>query len=708
MDKKTRWILIFLIGLALAGLVRGVHPAADTPFDLSWSQGPSTDAAYYLEPAVSLVETGKAEVIHRNWDAPGFSMLYVPAIYLFGSSNAVINLNTVQISLIGFVFFFLIVRRTDDERTVVFATLFWALSYFWIMYTRIPLVYTAMISYMLAATYLWMLGLKKPLWFIPAWAVLIMAILSVRVIAVALVPALVLGHGAALYGRFKDRKRMLSMVFGTMAVLVVVGALVIIASVYLDFNPVLTALGRIKTHMREGMTGDRVLFYLFNLGQSGAIFLWLPIVSLMSYLYLLMFMGDLIKKRLDFTETDHVMRLVMVVWLVFGALSTILFEYAPPRYFLFLMPPMFYTAGCAVSRILNPPPRAEYELGYYILLILWIVFLTFKLLYTTLFYFIRNFDTFVVGLGMSGTGIARFEGIIDFFSSFYLLASISLIVGISVSLAVFAYRRREGYIHGRPIRMGVRLAAAGVLLLLFLGHQGSMYLKWFNWPRYTMSSFSRELGDLLGDDAVLAGPYAHVMTLENDLDAVYMTFADPATGPPCDRFEKTGSTHVIIDTKNGLPYLEELYPETFECLVYIDTLYIRGNGVDIYRYIGAEEYTPSDFEAAVDLIRRGHQKEAIGLLEGVAAKYPGDATPLVFLALAKLQLGDVEEAGVLLLDAININPDHMKAYYGLANIMEIRGDRVAAAAYYRKSLELFPESQNLRDKIQELGGVTDG
>jgi len=44
----------------------------------------------------------------------------------------------------------------------------------------------------------------------------------------------------------------------------------------------------------------------------------------------------------------------------------------------------------------------------------------------------------------------------------------------------------------------------------------------------------------------------------------------------------------------------------------------------------------------------------------------------------------------------------------LASIMELRGDRPAAVAYYRKCLELFPESQNLREKIQELSGVTGG
>ena len=557
MNKKTRWLVIFLAGFVLAGLVRSAHPAADAPFDLSWSQGPSTDAAYYLEPARTLIETGEAHSITRSWNAPGYYLLYLPSVFLFGPSNAVINLTTVFIGLLGFVFFFLIARRTDDEQAVIFATIFWAFSYFRIMYTRIPLVYTAMITYMLAAMYLWMLGLKRPLWFIPAWIVLIAAILWVRVIAVALVPALVVGHGAALYGRFKDRRRMLSMVFGTMVVLVVAGALAVIASLYLDFDPVLTALGRIKAHMREGLTGDRVLYYLFNLGQSGAIFLWLPIVSLMSYLYLLMFMGDLIKKKLDFTDPDAIVRLVMVVWLVFGALSTILFQYAPPRYFLFLMPPMFYTAGCALSRLVNPPPRVEYGYGYYILLIVWIVFLAFKLLYTTLFYFITNFDTFVVGLNMTGIGIVRFERIIDFFSSFYLLTSISLIVGIAVALAVFSYLRSERHEDKDfVIRKGVRLVMVGVLLVLCVAYQGSMYVKWLMHPHYTMSSFSRELGDVLAEDAVLAGPYAHVMTLENGLDAVYMTFSEPGRLSPCDRLEDAGATHLIIDVKNGLPYLE--------------------------------------------------------------------------------------------------------------------------------------------------------
>ena len=130
--------------------------------------------------------------------------------------------------------------------------------------------------------------------------------------------------------------------------------------------------------------------------------------------------------------------------------------------------------------------------------------------------------------------------------------------------------------------------------------------------------------------------------------------------------------------------------------------------MDLYRYTGADAYVPTDFERAVELIRQGRQTEAITLLEGVAEQYPRDAIPLAFLALAKLQLGNTDEASELLLHAARLNPDYMKAYYGLANIMEIQGEREAALAYYRKCLELFPESQQLREKIQELSGVTGG
>ncbi len=192
--EKRLVLVIFAAFFILSAAVRMLHPSADAPLDLSWSQGPSTDASYYLSPAVDLARGGRFAPISSTWNAPAYSILYLPALLIFGAGFAAANLTTVAVSLIAFAFFFLILRSLRDEKTAAFACLFWAFTYMWAMFNRIPIIYTAMIMYMLIAAWLWYRGIERPVFFVGAWVVLLIAMLFIKIIAAALVGAFLVGH----------------------------------------------------------------------------------------------------------------------------------------------------------------------------------------------------------------------------------------------------------------------------------------------------------------------------------------------------------------------------------------------------------------------------------------------------------------------------------------------------------------------------------
>jgi tetratricopeptide (TPR) repeat protein len=363
---------------------------------------------------------------------------------------------------------------------------------------------------------------------------------------------------------------------------------------------------------------------------------------------------------------------------------------------------MFILAGVSLSRLISPQEPVSMGYGYYLILIVWLLFLIFKIALMALFYFSNNYATFVLGFGLSPEAAERFRALIEFFNSFYLLLSLSLIISISIGSIAFLVERMGEKGKSVFIRKGLRGVLTVLLLALFLFSQGRLYRPWAFNPHYTLSATSRTLGEILDSSARLAGPYAHPLTLENDLDKVYMTFFRPGQQPPCERCMKYKATHFIIDTKSGLGYVHEYYPETFECLEWIETFFVRGTAVELYAYTGAEEYDPTGYERARKLIAAGEFEEAEEILSQFIEEHPDAAPPLTSLALSRLRLNDLVGAEEALERALAIDPDYMMAHWGMGQVMEIKGDRIGALRHYYHALELNPRSERTREKIKIL------
>lgn len=706
--KRIYFLLLLSIFLILAFLVRGCHPGADAPFDLSWSQGPSTDPSYYLEPAISLVKSGELSPISKSWNAPGYYMLYLPTLYIFGTGFTQVNLTTVVISLIGFFFFFLILYRMGDRMTLVFASIFWVFSFFWAMYNRVPIIYTAMIMYMLIALYFWYLGTTKPIYYIFSWAILIIATLYVRVIAVVLVPVFVVGHLIFFVAKARDKGKELKKVLIPLIAIALGGVvLMIVMGWLLDISLIDVARGRVIVHLRGELFGDDTLLHFFNLGASGGLVDFQPMVFFLAYISIIIYIRDLLGEnhkmaRIDFKDPNELIRLIFLLWLVIGGLATIFFKYAPPRYYLFLMPPMFFMAGHTLSRFLDPRPRVEMGYGYYLLLLLWLLFLNFKLLLKVVVYFSSNFVTLVRGLALSEATARSFALLINFFSSFFLLLSISLIASLIIMLIFYLFDRKVRKEDDLVIRRGTRVFVSVVILSIFIFYQGGMYINWSRNPHYTLHNTSVSLEGILGPGALLAGSYAHPLTMENDLDRVYMTFIRPDSEAPCERFEKMGVTHLIIDTESGLDYIIEYYPDTRHCLDYLETLYVRGVPIVLYRYKGNEDYSPTDYEKARGLMASNDYPGAGELLSRFLAKNPDSPPALVSLGRCLIGTGDLAGANNALKRAIEVNPDNMEAHFEMGKLLNYMGDKRGALFHYGEAIRLYPDNDDIRKKIDEL------
>jgi hypothetical protein len=702
-ETKKRMLLIFLLFLLVSAAVRVIYPSADAPFDISWSQGPSTDPSYYLAPAVDFARGGAFKAISSSWNTPGYSILYLPVFLLFGVGFAQANLMTVFLSLVGLFFFFLILRKIEDEKILFFACLFWALTFMWAMFNRIPIIYTVMVMYMLIAVWLWIKGVDRPIYFVGAWAVLLLAMLFIKVIAAALVPAFLIGHLVIYLSRGKPTRStaitgILVLLFTAIAVF-----LIVLMARFFDLSPIDVAAGRIKTHMREDLFGDNILLYLFNFGASGSVIEKNPVIAFLAYCYLIFFTKDLFLKRIDLSGKKDLILVLFTAWMVFGAVATIFFRYAPPRFFLFLYPPMFVLAAAALSRFLEPTPRQNLGYGFYLVLPFWLIFLVFRFLLIALFYVADNYQAFVIGLRFSLPTAKNILSVLNFASSFYFLLSVSLVVSIIITAATFLIDRRAA--EGKPksvVRPSIRVAVAGVIVFFFLVGQTTMLWTWFTKPRHTLLEASRDIAAIVGKDANIAGPYAHPLTMENGLKHLYMTFWNPKLTPPCERFRRNAVTHLAIDTTNGLAYIDAGYPDTYRCMVLIDTFYVRGNPVDLYLYTGAENYTPTDYERAALLMESENWRAAAELFSRVIEQNPDTSEAYVSLARCLIKLGDIEGARKALMAALADNPDNMMAHWGLGQILEKNGDTRGASLHYREASNLFPANISIKKRLAEL------
>ncbi len=700
--KKNRTLILFLFLLVLSAAVRMIYPSADAPIDISWSQGPSTDPSYYLSSVVDLARGGAFKPISGTWNAPGYSVLYIPALLALGVGFAQVNLTTVVLSLVAFFFFFLILRRVEDEKTLVFACLFWALSYIWAMFNRIPIIYTSMIMYMIIALWFWLKGVRRPIYFVCAWGLLLIAVLFIKVIAAALVPAFLVGHLVIYLSRGRAGKSTMAtgifiLLFAGIAVV-----LIVLMSKFFDLSPIDAAAGRIKTHIREDLFGDNILLYIFNFGASGGIVEKNAIIAFLSYCYLIFFVKDLFQKRIDLSGGKDLIMVVFMTWMIFGATATIFFKYAPPRFFLFLYPPMFILAAAALSRLLEPAPRQNLGYGFYLILPFWVIFLVFRFLLIALIYVAENYQAIVVGLGLTVVTAKKILSLLNFAGSFYFLLSISLIISIIITAVTFLIDRRAAGKKTLIVRRSLRVAVVGVVVFIFLVGQGAMVWTWLTNPHHTLAEASREIGFMVGNDAKITGPYAHPLTMESDRKRAYMTFWDSKLTAPCERFKKIAATHLAIDTVNGLAYIDASYPDTYDCLVLINTFYIRGNPVDLYLYTGAEGYTPTDYERAVLLMKSENWRAAAELLSQEIEQHPDFAEAYVLLARCLIKLGDIAGAQRVLTAALAVDPDNMVAHWGLGQILENSGDIRGALTHYRAAHDLFPASKSIKKRLAEL------
>ncbi|MEO6097908.1 MAG: tetratricopeptide repeat protein [Fibrobacteria bacterium] len=105
---------------------------------------------------------------------------------------------------------------------------------------------------------------------------------------------------------------------------------------------------------------------------------------------------------------------------------------------------------------------------------------------------------------------------------------------------------------------------------------------------------------------------------------------------------------------------------------------------------------PGAAAQASALLQEGRVREALALLQGIAAATSGDQTLLILLGESQRRLGQALAATSSFQAALVADPKEARAYLGLARIAEDRGEVSEASFLYAKALALRPDLTEAR------------
>ncbi len=81
---------------------------------------------------------------------------------------------------------------------------------------------------------------------------------------------------------------------------------------------------------------------------------------------------------------------------------------------------------------------------------------------------------------------------------------------------------------------------------------------------------------------------------------------------------------------------------------------------------------------------------------------PNDGEAHLFLAIALLKTGRIEESTGHFRDAVSILPDHAQAHYGLGCALAMQRNTDEAIGEFRETLRLRPDHPDARMQLQKL------
>jgi hypothetical protein len=565
--------------LLLAATMRFYALTADAPIYLTRSQDLNTDGPNTIGFARDWVLFGARPLPYNQ---PALTWL----AYLFFSTLGIgywqANLIAVTSSLLAIVFIAAFAHQHFGQRAALLSALFMTLNFPFLIYNRIPMVYTPLACGLAVALYCWGRGLYRSWWFFLSGLVTLFCVLYIKIAGVTFLAAAVSGLFILAWRRWRQQQPEA----WTPLLLFLAGAALVTGIAWLHLFQVTTVQAIMpsdvatRTFNPEHGLEENVRFALVSVLQFGlysGFFVRIFVLFALAYGYLFFRGGQLLGKN---RPTLPMSEIIVLLYLTFTILMLLASNSQPFRFMIALIPPLSLAAALTLEtwlssdRIVWPARFGRFQL------IIILIGLT---------YFLYQLLAGAIKLGSAvylGTSLVDYRVILDLPILFAVLIG-SLFLSLAGILAFIWWLGAGKRVHlplPSPTARGLIALLAVVVIAL-----GDLYQYW-TWardPQFSIIEASHQIAQDVGRKAVLGGSYAYVLTLENGLPA--LPFYSYNTDVPQSTFDPK-ITHVVVDADSLLkdaPFNEEglykIYPEDMKHAKLVKSYTLRGYLINLYQ-----------------------------------------------------------------------------------------------------------------------------
>jgi hypothetical protein len=251
---------------------------------------------------------------------------------------------------------------------------------------------------------------------------------------------------------------------------------------------------------------------------------------------------------------------------------------------------------------------------------------------------------------------------------------------------------------------GPSFKVVGVALLLgFVAFNSTRFVRYAGERRYSIIDAAESLKRVVSEGVFMVGDCSTTLSLETGFRTL-PAYGDLIRYDEKDAFEQYPITHFLLRFPTLFEYLRDNYPGAVDQMLPVRDFALCGRAAMVVRFpewpgYARTGYVPSRYEVGLDALRRGQVGEAVGAFEDFLEENPTSHEALSALAICKLQAGRFQEGEEVILRALRMTARDAFAIEVYGDILNARGDQVAARREWQKAFELNPYSPSLQGKL---------
>jgi len=654
--SKRSEIFILLLILAVLVFLRLNHLDADPPLKLSISTDVYTDPPQYTMFARNYIQTGDFDPFDDSrrivFQKSMVTVLSVIVFKISGASTWASNFVGFCYSFGGLFLFYLFIRKIAGVIPGLIFIILAGLNYNHIFYGRLPFLEHSMIFFAFLSLVL-ITYFKNYTSMILAGISLGVGIFFGKMIGVIfLAPfAIYFLHSTLTSG---DKKKALS----RLALFASGFVLILIFWYFFTYSPMQSQVSGYYDEQAVSLYGspdglksfDMFVEKMVDFGNDSKLFPRMQSAAILSAIFL-GFVFFRFASLQSWKEKNNKLgsgHLFIGVLIVAFYLSLMIWNYRPLRYQL----PMIYAIYGAAAIVLN---------------MMWQKWKEIENRKIPKIFYLLCFAIITVPLYQIWNGFADRFGW-DFYYDYnkHWVAFLSLIIVFLITLII------RSNIHKKiPLLPQIAKGLAVIILMANVVFGVLSYYTWVDLPTFTIRDNSRDMGMMLGENAVVSGPLAPTLIQENNLGGIIHMFGVAEADP--DLFTKYPITHLLLDDGNEKRAKAD-YPELMDKAEHVLTYHVGINKTRLFRIAGisgnrtADSYQISAMEEAINLYH----------------------------------INEIGRANLLAGAYIKENPQNLSGYLTVATVAENEALLPLAEDYLKKAIEFSPTNYHLRSKLAEL------